>query len=244
MRTALLAVALLAPLVAAAQGADPRADFTVAVQTPDGQPVPGATVLVGTDRGAAADADGQAVFEDVAPGRYAVRVSFVGRPTREVAAVLRPPGPWGLIVELADDANLLYDVVVEARSLEGTRLERDGFFDRLALGGGAVLTAEEISRRNPLDLADVLRGGVLGTRVQRGSTGAGRRLDAGGRRVPDGRVPRRGLLAPPHRRPRRPPPPRASSRSRCTGGPPGSRSSTASSAGRGAPAAPSSCGPR
>ena len=170
MRTALLAVALLAPLVAAAQGADPRADFTVAVQTPDGQPVPGATVLVGTDLGAAADADGQAVFEDVAPGRYAVRVSFVGSPPVELDVELTGSGPWALVVDLEDATGLLGGVVVEGDRLDRSRMARDGFFRRQRAGFGTVLTAEDIERRGATVLSSALRG-VLGVRPLRGRTG-------------------------------------------------------------------------
>lgn len=164
MRVAAFALLLLAPLGALAQ----NDAFIVGVQTPGGDPIPGASVLLG-DRGAATDADGQATFEDLAPGRYVVRVSFVGKATRRMLAVLEPPGPWGLIVELADAAQTL-EVVVEARSLEGTRLERDGFFQRQALGSGTVLTAADIREKRPILLTDVMRG-VLGVRVRRGASG-------------------------------------------------------------------------
>ena len=168
MRSALALVVLavlLGPAVVTAQDVAPS-DFVVGVQTADGEPVAGATVLLGANRGASTDADGRAVFEDVAPGRYPVRVSFVGMVPREIAAVLEAPGPWGHIVELADATNLLYDVVVEARSLEGTRLEQDGFFRRLDLGAGSFLTPEDIAKRNPLFLTDVLRGSLPGIRVR------------------------------------------------------------------------------
>jgi len=166
-----LLLALLS-LVAAGTSAQPsdRAAFTVEVQSPDGEPLPGASVMLG-DRGAAADAGGRATFENVLPGRYPLRVSFIGRPTREVLAVLDAPGPWGLVVEMVDTTTLLYDVVVEGRDLRRSRLAADGFFERQALGGGTILDAEDIAYRSPLHLADLLRGGILGVRVRDGDFG-------------------------------------------------------------------------
>ncbi|PAP78304.1 carboxypeptidase regulatory-like domain-containing protein [Rubrivirga marina] len=170
MRRSLLALlACLAAVGGSAQSTD-RAPFTVEVQSPDGEPLPGASVMLG-DRGGAADADGRVTFENVRPGRYPLRVSFIGRPTRELAAVLNAPGPWGLIVEMVDTTTLLYDVVVEGRDLSRSRLVADGFFERQALGGGTILDAEDIAYRSPLHLADLLRGGVLGVRVRDGRFG-------------------------------------------------------------------------
>lgn len=166
-----LALALVGlPAGAAAQTAE-RSTFTVSVQSPEGEPLTGASVLFG-DRGGATDADGQVTFADVAPGRYPLRVSYIGRPTRELAAVLDAPGPWGLIVEMVDASTLLYDVVVEGRDLSRSRLAADGFFRRQNLGGGTILDVEHIERRNPRHLADLLRGGVLGVRVRDGRFGA------------------------------------------------------------------------
>lgn len=167
MRLASLTLLLL--LAPALHAQDDASDFIVAVQTPEGEPIAGASVLVGS-KGASSNADGEARIEGLAPGRWRVRVSFVGKRTRELAARLEAPGPWGLIVELADDPIVIGDVVVEARDLSSSRLAADGFFDRLALGAGTVLTVEELERRNPITLTDALRG-VLGVRIRRGSDG-------------------------------------------------------------------------
>lgn len=171
MRSGLVCVLVLltSPYVRA-QDSDLRAPFTIAVQGPDGTPIAGASVLLGDDRGAAADADGEARFEDVAPGRYVVRVSYVGRRSRQLRAVLNAPGPWGLIVELAEEPSSLGDVVVTARDLSGTRLAADGFFEREALGGGTILTADGLHARNPVLLTDAVRG-VLGVSVRPGGLG-------------------------------------------------------------------------
>lgn len=144
--------------------ADARRDFVVAVQTPDGEPIVGATVRVG-DRGASTDADGEATVAGLAPGRYRVRVSFIGWQTRELAARLDAPGPWGLIVEMVPDEVALGEVVVEARDLGQSRLAADGFFDRFEAGFGTVLTREDIERKNPIRLGDALSG-VIGVRVR------------------------------------------------------------------------------
>lgn len=168
MRALVLALALLAAGVHA-QDADYRSDLIVGVQTPEGEPIPGATVLVG-DRGASTDAEGEATIEGVAQGRYRVRVSFLGYQPRELAARLEGPGPWGVIVEMAESRITMNGVVVEARDLSGSRLAADGFFDRLDLGAGTVLNVEDLRRRNPVTLTDALRG-VLGVRIRRGEQG-------------------------------------------------------------------------
>ena len=179
MRPIVLLLALVAAPLASAQDAGYRSDFIVGVQTPDGEPIAGASVLVGT-LGASTDADGEAVLEGLAPGRHRVRVSFVGRLPRELVAVLEAPGPWGLIVELAESAVALGDIVVEATDLSGSRLAADGFFQRLELGSGTVLTHDDLERRNPITLADALRG-VLGVRVRPSDTGPVAVAQTGGR---------------------------------------------------------------
>ncbi len=168
MRPIALVLALLAVTVHA-QDADYRSDLIVGVQTPEGDPIVGASVLVG-ERGASSDADGQALVEGMAPGRYRLRVSFLGKQPRELLARLEGPGPWGVIVELAESQVTMDGVVVEARDLSGSRLAADGFFDRLKLGAGSVLNAQDLARRNPITLTDALRG-VLGVRIRRGDQG-------------------------------------------------------------------------
>ncbi|MGB3542020.1 carboxypeptidase regulatory-like domain-containing protein [Rubrivirga sp.] len=168
MRALLCFVVLaLSPLASAQDGVS---DFIVGVQTPEGEPVVGASVLVGA-KGASTNADGEATIEDMAPGRYRVRVSFVGRITREIAARLDAPGPWGVIVQLADNPVSLGDVVVEARDLSSSRMASDGFFDRLNLGAGTVLTIEDIERQAPILLTDLVRGSAPGVRVRDGVNG-------------------------------------------------------------------------
>ncbi|MEM0964194.1 MAG: carboxypeptidase regulatory-like domain-containing protein [Bacteroidota bacterium] len=158
-------IPILCCVLALSVGAAAQDDaFIVGVQTTDGEPIAGATVLVG-DRGASTDADGEAVIEGMAPGRYRVRVSFIGKETRQLAARLDAPGPWGLIVELADTPLGLGEVVVEARDLSRSRLALDGFFERERLGIGSVLTREEIERKNPTRLGDALTG-VQGVTVR------------------------------------------------------------------------------
>lgn len=172
MRLALLVVLLLVPLAAAAQDGG-RARLHVGVQTPESEPLPGATVVLRDGRGAAADAEGVATIENVAPGPDTLRVSFIGRATQEVAVTLGAPGPWALLVELPDATGLLGSVVVEAAGgdLRNTRLGRDGFFRRQRRGGGTVLDAEDLARRNSPTVSGALYG-APGVRVQQGRTGA------------------------------------------------------------------------
>ncbi|PAP78305.1 carboxypeptidase-like regulatory domain-containing protein [Rubrivirga marina] len=163
IRSRLLPLLLLGLAVGASAQEDYRSDFIVGVQTPEGEPIAGATVLVG-GRGASTNAEGEATLRDLAPGRHRVQVSFLGYETRTLVARLDAPGPWGLIVELDEGAVGLDEVVVEARDLSRSRLAADGFFDRLDLGLGRVLTREEIERKAPIRLGDALTG-LLGVRI-------------------------------------------------------------------------------
>jgi TonB-linked SusC/RagA family outer membrane protein len=53
-----------------------------------GEPLPGVNVVIeGTQRGASTDSDGDYVIEDVAPGTYTVRASFVSYQTKSTADV-------------------------------------------------------------------------------------------------------------------------------------------------------------
>ena len=167
MRPLAVVLLLLGPLSVSAQ----VSTLHVGVQRPGGEPVVGATVQLG-ERGASTGPDGLAAFEGVAPGRYLVRVSFIGSTTEEVSVDLVAPGPWGLVVDLEDATNVLGGVVVEAEDLRATRLGRDGFFRRQRLGGGTILDAEDLAERGATLLHDALRGRVPGVLIQPGTTGS------------------------------------------------------------------------
>ena len=110
-----LAVALALVSIAAPVAAQVPVTGTV-VDGGDGQPLPGATVLlVGTDSartGAASGADGSFRAE-VAPGAYRLQVSFVGYTPLDRAVTVRGPLVLGEI-RLAPDAAALGEVEVGA----------------------------------------------------------------------------------------------------------------------------------
>jgi hypothetical protein len=80
------------------------------------QPLPGVNVLVeGTSRGAASDIRGEFVIEDLLPGSYTLRASFLGFETqRTTDVVVRPSRPAFVLFQLRESAVDLDDIVVTA----------------------------------------------------------------------------------------------------------------------------------
>lgn len=76
------------------------------VRGADGEPLPGATILVkGTGTGVVTDMDGRFVID--VPARATLTISYVGCETSEV----RPDGKDNILVTLRDDATMLAEVV-------------------------------------------------------------------------------------------------------------------------------------
>ena len=91
LSTIVLASLTWAFLAAGTVVAQQTATLTGSVEDSEGNPLPGANVvLADTDFGTAAGPDGSYTIDDIAPGTYEVRVTFVGYETIEQEVTLEP----------------------------------------------------------------------------------------------------------------------------------------------------------
>jgi outer membrane receptor for ferrienterochelin and colicin len=122
-----------------------------------GESIPSASVAVWSVRdsslttGAISDADGAFLIEGLRPGRYYVRVSFVGYITEEISDVALRPGSWAAdlgTIELMADAQMLDEVIVEERrEFMEVGIDRTVYNTRdqlVSAGGDASQVLEEI----------------------------------------------------------------------------------------------------
>ncbi|MGE3801131.1 MAG: carboxypeptidase-like regulatory domain-containing protein [Candidatus Kapaibacterium sp.] len=89
MKQVLILLAVLAFfVVAVALQAQPSCTLQGTVYDSNGEPIPGATVLVlGTSRGASTGADGKYVIQGLMPGSYKIRVTSLTHPDALTAIV-------------------------------------------------------------------------------------------------------------------------------------------------------------
>lgn len=113
------------------------------------QPLPGANILiVNTNLGASATAEGKFVIKKLLPGVYQVRASIIGYKSKTKTDVMVMTGfPREVIFELEEEAVLLDDIVVKSDYFEKSRLD---------ITSTRSFSNEEI-RRSPGGFEDVIR---------------------------------------------------------------------------------------
>ena len=142
---------LFLPCLALAQ--DGKIAGTVVDRTTQ-EPLPGATVVIeGTTRGAATSVSGEFVILDIAPGTYALRISFVGYGSQVVQGIDVSSGFTSLVDASLTPGIELEEVVVQAermirqdevstttvmRGEDIQALPVDNFQDAMTLAGGVV----------------------------------------------------------------------------------------------------------
>ena len=118
------ALLLFAALVAAPASAQTWGEIAGRIIDPDGEPLPGASVLVeGTSFGTNARADGRYDFR-IPEGTYPVRVSFVGFATVRDTVAVRRGATTTLNVTLEPAVGELGDVAVEGEAERGVGISR------------------------------------------------------------------------------------------------------------------------
>jgi len=128
-----------------------------AVEQGTGSPVNGARItLVGTTKAVSADTSGHFTFDGLTPGLYVVQVSAIGF-TRGIFQLQLGEGEViNQVFELAPRVYGMEPMTVEAqRRAAGRRFEE--FHQRMARGVGTFITEEDIRRRNPINIMDMLR---------------------------------------------------------------------------------------
>jgi len=113
--------------------------------------------------------DGTFNLEKVPTGTQLIIVRRLGYEVARVNVNVTSRQPTELRVTLGPSVNVLDPVLVTARA--NYALEKDGFIARQRAGWGKYLTREQIQKRNPYQITDMLRE-VPGIRIVRGIGGA------------------------------------------------------------------------
>jgi len=142
------------------------------VDSASGKPVVGARVVVLDSAGkglftAVTGSDGKFSFHLPSAGEYRVRVSRIGYPSRITEPIdISRAVSTNVLVRLASTPISLDTVIVVAAPVERRPqfLVDAGFYRRQRMGFGHFLTRDEIDKRDPLILTDLLHG-MSGVRV-------------------------------------------------------------------------------
>ena len=123
----------------------------------EGQPLGAVLVqILGTDAETRTGQDGEFSLARVPAGTRALVARQVGYAADTVAVDVEPNRTIRVLVSLRKAAAVIDTVLVLAQS--SRRLDQVGFNERRARGDGQYVTAEEIEKRNPSRLTDVLYG--------------------------------------------------------------------------------------
>jgi hypothetical protein len=135
------------------------------VEQGTGTPVFGARItLLGTTKAATSDSAGRFAFQGLAPGLYVLQAGSIGFTKGAFQLQLGDGETLNQVFELAPRVYGLEPMTVEAqRRLQGRRFEE--LRQRMARGMGTFITKEDIQRRNPGRLMDLLRT-VRGVRAE------------------------------------------------------------------------------
>jgi hypothetical protein len=136
-----------------------------AVEQGTGKPVFGARItLVGTTRATNSDSSGRFAFMALTQGLYVVQVSAIGYTKGLFQLDIGEGEAVDRVFELSPRVYGLEPLTVEAeRRVRGRRFEE--FRQRMARGAGTFITKEDIQKRNPTNLMDMLRS-VRGLRAE------------------------------------------------------------------------------
>jgi hypothetical protein len=127
------------------------------VEQGTGNPVFGARItLLGTPRAATSDSAGRFAFQGLAPGLYVLQVGSIGYTKGAFQLQLGDGETLNQVFELGPRVYGLEPMTVEAQRRAAGRRYAE-FRQRAARGIGAFITKEDIERRNPINLMDMLR---------------------------------------------------------------------------------------
>ncbi len=168
-----LVLLLLLPMPALAQTGSISGVITDAET---GSPLPGANVIIpALDIGAAADANGYYAIDEVPPGDYTLRVSFVGYQTAEIDVSVAPGEEVEQDITLQPDFAGLEAVVVTGIASQTAQANA-------AIDVGYIDVADITEENVYTSMADLFYGKVAGVTIQRtsGNIGGGFRFDIRG----------------------------------------------------------------
>lgn len=148
-----LSIACLPVHSAAAQGR-----VAGVVRDTSGVGIAGAEIsLTGTDVRAESDEEGKFLLTRVPVGEAAIRVRRLGFTPTSASVVVRDNTTAPLSITVTEVARELRPVVVHAQQHRTYTGYLAGFYERRDRGFGRFITGEQILKRNPLELTDMLR---------------------------------------------------------------------------------------
>lgn len=128
------------------------------ISTAQGEPIPGARVfLLSLRKMVATDSVGRFAFPDLKPGSYRIEANLIGMPP--LTAVVTVIAGEHKDIEFRTDSlgQLLPTVFVEGESAPNLIRATTVFERRMAVGSGRFITRDEIVRRNPVRIVDMIR---------------------------------------------------------------------------------------
>ena len=121
------------------------------------EPLSGATVeLAGSDRHGLTDEQGRFVFSDVPPGSHTLTLEHLAYGSHSVQVSVGGGRTFEIEVRLAQQALALEPITVTVRARSANPLLAR-FYERRERGRGYFMTREELERRSPGTLIDLLR---------------------------------------------------------------------------------------
>jgi hypothetical protein len=121
-----------------------------------GQPAPNSRVeIVGTNAAGVTNERGEFILSGAPSGTQMLLVRHLGWTPKELGVDLSEAKPQRVAVQLEKYIPVMDPILVVARSEKA--LQSVGFLERKKSAMGHFITADEIARRNPIYLSDVLR---------------------------------------------------------------------------------------
>lgn len=151
------AVLLAGPSLARAQSKTAAITGRV-VTSEDGQPIPGVKItLLNLRKSMGTDSLGRFAFNELKPGAYRVEASLIGY--TPLSAVVTVNAGERKDIEFRTDSagQLLPTIYVEGEPQPDAMRVPTTFERRMAVGHGRFITREDILRRNPVRIMDMIR---------------------------------------------------------------------------------------
>jgi TonB family protein len=135
-----------------------RGSIAGTVLDPDGSPLAGAQLqVIGLLGRGSTGSDGTFLLAGIPTGPRMLRIRRLGFQPESVSVEVTPGGEARVDVRLEPIAQRMEAVVVEARERPVYRGRMARFWERRDRGVGTFFTAEDIDRRNPMQVTDLLR---------------------------------------------------------------------------------------
>jgi hypothetical protein len=147
---------LLLPVLASIASAQSVGAISGTIRDSAGTPIPGVEVVVLQRRGAVySDSGGVFRFADVVAGKHELHFRRLGFSPKSLDANIAEGKTLSLAVVLEQNATEIEGMTVE--EVARKRQILGDFYDRSSRGFGHFVTREQIEKRNPMNLSDMMR---------------------------------------------------------------------------------------